>query len=108
MYFLEFRPQAAKEWKKLDKGVRDQFQKIIKRRLLEPRIESSRLSGNLEGLYKISLKKVGYRLVYEVDDGAQVILVTAVGRRANKEVYLEASKRSASPRDSSGRNDFDH
>ena len=93
MYRVEFRPLAAKEWKKLDKSVRNQFLKILNRRLVEPRIESARLSGDLDGMYKISLQKVGYRLVYEVEDDPQVVLVIAVGKRANKEVYMEASKR---------------
>jgi mRNA interferase RelE/StbE len=93
MYRVEFRPIAAKEWKKLDKSVSNQFLKILNRRLVEPRIESARLSGDLDGMYKISLQKVGYRLVYEVEDDPQIVLVIAVGKRANKEVYMEASKR---------------
>ena len=88
----------------MDKGVRGQFLKVLNRRLAEPRIESARLSGNLEGMYKISLRKVGYRLVYEVEDATQVVLVNTVGKRANKEVYMEASKRRAQMNDREGRN----
>ena len=44
-------------------------------------------------IYKIKLKDVGYRLVYEVIDQRLVVMVVAVGRRDHDEVYLMASKR---------------
>ena len=84
MYHLEFRPVAAQEWKKLDKGVRTQFLKVLKRRLADPNILSARLSGDLDGMYKITLQKVGYRLVCEVEDQTQIVRVVAVGKRPIK------------------------
>ncbi|WP_279609095.1 type II toxin-antitoxin system RelE family toxin [Burkholderia cenocepacia] len=43
--------------------------------------------------YKIKLRGVGYRLVYEVRDAEVIVLVIAVGRRERDAVYLAAMKR---------------
>lgn len=83
-YSLRFGDKARKAWDKLDSTVRDQFEKVLERRLEQPRIPSARLRGGAE-MYKIKLRDVGYRLVYEVNDTEIVVFVIAVGRR--KEVY---------------------
>jgi mRNA interferase RelE/StbE len=36
---------------------------------------------------------VGYRFVYEVNDKTVVVLVVAIGKRENNDVYLKASHR---------------
>ncbi|HMU88175.1 MAG TPA: type II toxin-antitoxin system RelE/ParE family toxin, partial [Agitococcus sp.] len=43
--------------------------------------------------YKIKLRSIGYRLVYEVIDEQVVVLVIAVGRRENDAVYQAADLR---------------
>ncbi|MCT9515576.1 type II toxin-antitoxin system RelE/ParE family toxin [Acinetobacter baumannii] len=43
--------------------------------------------------YKIKLRSVGYRLVYEVIDDEVIFIVIAVGRRENNAVYDEANSR---------------
>jgi mRNA interferase RelE/StbE len=93
MYKLDFLVSASKEWKNLDRGLKDQFLKVLDRRLLEPRVEGALLSGDLEGLYRIKLAKSGYRLVYAVQDEILTVLVIAVGKRENKDVYRTATKR---------------
>lgn len=93
MYKLDFLVSAAKEWANLDKGLKDQFLKVLNRRLLEPRVEGALLSGELEGLYRIKLRKSGYRLVYTVQDDVLVVLVIAVGKRDKFDVYRLAVKR---------------
>jgi mRNA interferase RelE/StbE len=46
---------------------------VLERRLQEPRVPSARLR-DLPGCYKIKLRTVGYRLVYQVlDAGIQVL-----------------------------------
>ena len=77
----------------LDRGLKDQFLKVLDRRLLEPRVEGALLRGDLEGLYRIKLAKSGYRLVYAVQDEVLIVLVIAVGKRENKDVYRTATKR---------------
>ncbi|AWV02661.1 addiction module antitoxin [Burkholderia sp. JP2-270] len=89
---LAFLEAALKEWKKLDRTVRDQFKARLAERLENPRIPSAKLHGHPDR-YKIKLRSVGYRLVYEVRDAQIVVLVVAVGRRERDAVYLAAMKR---------------
>jgi len=91
-YSLEFKESALKEWHKLDKSIREQFKKRLAERLREPRIESARLSGMLD-CYKIKLRSVGFRLVYQVFDDRVVVVVIAVGKRENNLVYRLAKER---------------
>lgn len=91
-YELEFHPDALEEWGKLDRSVRDQFKKKLGERLVNPRVPASKLSGQKDR-FKIKLRNVGYRLVYEVRDTKLVVLVVAVGRRERNAVYKAAAKR---------------
>jgi len=50
------------------------------------------LSGHPDR-YKIKLRSIGYRLVYEVLDGRLVVLVVAVGKRDKNAVYKAAEGR---------------
>ncbi|VWD00692.1 addiction module antitoxin [Burkholderia contaminans] len=89
---LAFLEPALKEWKKLDRTVRDQLKTRLAERLENPRIPSAKLHGHPDR-YKIKLRSVGYRLVYEVRDAEVIVLVVAVGRRERDAVYLAAMKR---------------
>lgn len=91
-YLLEFKPTAFKEWNKLDNSVKSVFKKKLKEVLLNPKIESNRLSG-LPNCYKIKLRSIGYRLVYQVNDDRIVVLVLAVGKRERSEAYKKANIR---------------
>ncbi|ADC61534.1 type II toxin-antitoxin system RelE family toxin [Allochromatium vinosum] len=91
-YELQFHPDAWDEWNRLDKSVREQLKKKLLERLEEPHIPASRLSGR-QNRYKIKLKTVGYRLVYEVLNDRLIVLVVAVGRRDRNAVYTAAARR---------------
>lgn len=91
-YSLKFVPSALKEWKKLGDTIRKEFKKTLEKRLITPRIPKQKLSG-YNDVYKIKLRSAGYRLVYEVIDKEIVVLVLAVGKRDNDEVYDKLSKR---------------
>jgi len=91
-YRLLFREQALKEWAKLDSTIKSQFKKKLAERLESPRVESSRLNG-MKDCYKIKLRSIGYRLVYQVRDSEIVVSVVAVGKRERNSVYKAASKR---------------
>jgi mRNA interferase RelE/StbE len=92
-YKLEFLPSALKEWHKLDHTVKTQFKKKIIERLEQPRVPSSQLRGWSEH-YKIKLKSLGYRLVYEVLDSKKTVQVIAVGKREKNSIYITAKNRS--------------
>ncbi len=91
-YNLEFLEEAKKEWEKLNPTIRQQLKKKLVQILESPRISKNQLSGSTNR-YKIKLRSVGYRLVYEVIDQEVVVLVVAVGRRENNQVYKAADKR---------------
>ncbi|MNZ45386.1 mRNA interferase RelE [compost metagenome] len=91
-YELAFDPRALKEWYKLGDTVRAQFKKKLARVLVEPRIESARLT-DLPDCYKIKLRASGYRLVYQVRDDVVMVFVIAVGKREKLVVYQDANKR---------------
>ncbi|MFM7874157.1 MAG: type II toxin-antitoxin system RelE family toxin, partial [Actinomycetota bacterium] len=92
-YRLQFDPEALREWNSLDKSIRIQLAKKLESRLEDPKIPTARLSGDLQGLYRIKLASIGYRLVYMVRDLELIVLVLSVGRRDKSEVYREAEKR---------------
>ena len=91
-YRLIFLRQAQKEWDKLDKSIRDQFTKKLRQRLVYPKVAASRLR-DMPDCYKIKLRSVGYRLVYQVRDEQIKVVVIAIGRRDRDEVYRAASNR---------------
>jgi len=91
-YELGFLDDALKEWSKLDGSTREQFKSKLAERLITPRIPSAQLSGHKDR-YKIKLRGVGYRLVYEVRDQALIVIVVAVGKRERNAVYKAAAKR---------------
>jgi len=90
---LKFLPAALEEWQALDGSVKTLFKKLLAKRLEQPRVPGAELHGQLRDCYKIKLLKPGYRLVYRVEDGALVVLVLAVAKRADMAVYRAAIER---------------
>ncbi|HHR5914074.1 TPA: type II toxin-antitoxin system RelE family toxin [Providencia alcalifaciens] len=68
-----------KEWKKLAFLIRNQFKNTLAEPLENPFMSSARLSGK-HNRYKIKLRSLGYRLVYEVIDEKIVLLIIAIGK----------------------------
>lgn len=91
-YKLKFLPSALKEWKKLALSIQEQFKKKLQERLITPRNPANQLHG-FKDVYKIKLRSVGYRLVYEVNDTEITVYVIAVGKREGSLVYKKAAER---------------
>ena len=91
-YDLLFHPDALDEWGKLDKPAREQFKKNLAERLLNPHVLASKLSGQ-KNRYKIKLRSMGYRLVYDMVDTQFIVTVVAVGKRERNAVYKAAASR---------------
>ena len=91
-YRVKFLPSALKEWKKLAPPIQKQFKKKLKERAAHPRNKANQLRG-FKDVYKIKLRSVGYRLVYEVSDSEIIIFVIAVGKRERGLVYRKAEER---------------
>ena len=89
---LAFLEEALAEWQRLDGAIRSQLKKKLAERLQAPRVPASKLRGHPDR-YKIKLRSVGYRLVYEVRDQEVLVLVIAVGKRDRNAVYRAAAAR---------------
>ena len=89
---LGFLEEALKEWGKLDSNTREQFKSKLTERIANPRVPASKLSGHKDR-YKIKLRSVGYRLVYEVRDSEVIVIIVAVGKRERNAVYTAAANR---------------
>lgn len=85
--------KPLKEWKKLGEPIKTQLKKKLAERLENPHVQADRLSGFSTALYKIKLRSVGYRLVYEVNDDEITVLVLSVGKRDKLQVYENAINR---------------
>ena len=94
-YNLEFLERAFDEWQKLNPSIKQQFKKKLSKLLDNPRIPKNKLSGH-PNRYKIKLRSIGYRLVYEVVDNEIIVLVIAIGKRENNAIYRSADSRSSS------------
>ena len=86
-------PEALAEWQALDGSVKELPGKALKKRLVEPRVPGSRLHGDLHTCYEIKLRKQGYRLVYQVEDDALLVLVLAIDLREDLAAYHAAIAR---------------
>ncbi len=91
-YDLKFLPIALKEWKKTPPNIQAQFKQKLRERLNNPHVPSAKLSG-YNSVYKIKLRTVGYRLVYEVIDNELVVYVLAIGKRDKNAVYHKLKSR---------------
>jgi mRNA interferase RelE/StbE len=89
-YKLKFLPSALKEWRKLAPEIKEQFKRLLERRLENPHIKTAKISG-YKNHYKIKLRSIGYRLVYEVEETEITIYVICVGRRDT--IYKTLKKR---------------
>lgn len=94
-YRLFFVPSALQEWRDLDGSVKEPLRRILRKRLNNPHVPGGALRGNLEGYYKIKLRKQGYRPVYFVKDDALIVMVMAVDKREDGIVYRSVIARLA-------------
>ncbi len=94
-YRLFFAPSALQEWRDLDGSVKEPFRKLLRKRLNNPHVPGGALRGELEGYYRIKLRKQGYRLVYCVEDDALIVMVMAVDKREDGVIYRSVLARLA-------------
>ena len=85
-YKLAFKKSALKEWQKLAPNIQQLFKKQLIKRLDNPHVASAAVSGGKD-LYKIKLRQLGYRLVYNVSDNIVTVTVLAVGESDKNKVY---------------------
>ena len=59
---------------------------------VNPRVVAAKLAGQ-QDRYKIKLRSVGCRLVFEVRDAVLLVIVVALGKRERDAVYRMAAQR---------------
>lgn len=89
-FSIEFEPDALKDWYKLQTAPRERFKRMLAKRLDNPRVASSIVSGFDGNVYRLKLASEGLRLIYVVLDEDQVIYIVAVGKREDFLVYRKA------------------
>lgn len=92
-YQIGFKEDALVEWNALDGSVKDLFRAVLKKRLQNPYVPGSELHGDLRDCYKIKMRKIGYRLIYTVEEEESRVVVVAIGKRENSAAYLVAVAR---------------
>ena len=81
IYELAIHPDAEREWSKLDETVRRRFkQKLLKERLILPRVAKDALYG-VPDTYKIKITTPQFRLAYHVNDDTRCLTILAVSSR---------------------------
>ena len=93
-YSLEFLKKAEREWNSLGATIKVQLAKKLAERLRAPKVAKDKLAGYAD-LYKIKLRKAGYRLIYRVDDDRIIVLVVKIGQRARDKAYEGLNERLA-------------
>ncbi|MFH1872955.1 MAG: type II toxin-antitoxin system RelE/ParE family toxin [Pseudomonadota bacterium] len=76
----------------MDSTIQKQFLPVLERRLQNPRVQNAKLR-DAPDCYKIKLRAVGYRLVYQVIDDEVVVLVLAVDKREGGVAYRKMKQR---------------
>lgn len=90
-YNIIFTEKAKKEFKKLDKPIKQQIEKFLDKLVNrdDPYTLGSPLEENLSSFWKF---RVGdYRLIAEIQDDLFVVLMLAVGHR--RDIYKKSVER---------------
>lgn len=84
-YRIELAPAAARQLRKLDPVARRRVQAAVELLAMEPRPPGAKkLTGGC-GAWRV--RTGDYRIVYEINDEALVVLVLALGHR--RDIYTE-------------------
>ncbi|MEY2943547.1 MAG: hypothetical protein RLY97_1561 [Pseudomonadota bacterium] len=94
IYAIEILPSARREWKKLGPDIKRQAVRKLEHLCVNPRVTSAQLS-DMPDCYKIKLRSVGYRIIYQVVDDRLVIVIVAAGKRdaGKNDIYDVAKQR---------------
>ncbi len=98
---VEYIKEAQKDLRKLDPYVRKLVLKAIDKTAERPlpppegigKPLGSHASSRLSGFYKIKLRNLGYRVVYDLVREGSVMKIIIISVRDDEEVYKEAERR---------------
>lgn len=90
-YQIEYLPRVLRDdIPKLDTKVKSIIQRKVEKLIEEPHLGYP-LRGSLAGYYKLRTSK--YRVVYKVFNDQLLILIIAIGKRADSLIYKITEKR---------------
>jgi len=100
-WMVEFIKEAQKDLRKLDPYVRKLVLKAIDKTAERPlpppdgigKPLGNHVSSSLSGFYKIKLRNLGYRVVYDLVRGDNVMKIIIISVRDDETVYKEAERR---------------
>lgn len=92
MYKINFVPEARIDIKKLDKTIQIEVSKKLLKISKNPEIWVN-LSWNLAWCKKLYVANKKIRIVYKINKTEIEVLVIAIWKRENKQVYFDAFKR---------------
>jgi mRNA interferase RelE/StbE len=94
---IEFIPEAANDYKKLDGSVKKKVNKKLEELSKNPSIGEhlgNKFNVNLTGFYKIYIDNKNYRIVYRIiDDEIEIVEIWGIGKRDKEEIYKIIGKR---------------
>lgn len=98
---VEYIKEAQKDLRKLDPYVRKLVLKAIDKTAERPlpppegigKPLGNHASSRLSGFYKIKLRNLGYRVVYDLVREGNVMKIIIISVRDDEEVYKEAERR---------------
>ncbi len=98
---MEYIKEAQKDLRKLDPYVRKLVLKAIDKTAERPlpppdgigKPLGNHASSKLSGFYKIKLKNLGYRVVYDLVREGSVMKIVIISVRDDEAVYKEAERR---------------
>ena len=98
---VEYIKEAQKDLRKLDPYVRKLVLKAIDKTAERPlpppegigKPLGNHASSRLSGFYKIKLRNLGYRVVYDLVREGSVMKIIIISVRDDEEVYKEAERR---------------
>lgn len=96
MYIVEFHEDVNNDLKELGHSASILIFKKLKKIAQNPIIGDklgNKANNHLEGLRKVYVDNKRIRIVYKIIEEKIEILVIAIGKRENMEVYKKASKR---------------
>ena len=93
-YEVEFTPEAANDYDKLDGSAKLQVMKSVAKLEQIGMAAGEALHGRLSDCRKLKHQKLGLRVVFkENENSIEIIEVIVIGRRDKSEVYIEAERR---------------
>ena len=96
MYKIEFCSGVDNDLSKLGNNIKNIVFKKLKKLSLNPEIGQAlgnKANTNLTNLKKIYLDNKRIRIVYKIKDKKLIVLIVAIGKRADLEVYKKANER---------------